>query len=67
MLHAGKTPTRRDARSLAAAETKLKGDAADEDDASQSTKTAGVKVERNHRYENNECFVWCKQGHKQWD
>ena len=42
-------------------------DAADEDDASQRTKTAGVKVERNHRYENNECFVWGKQGHKQWD
>ena len=45
----------------------MKGSAADKDDASQRTKTAGVKVERNHRYENNECFVCGKQGHKQWD
>ena len=33
----------------------------------QSAKTAGVKAERNRRYENNECFVCGKQGHKQWD
>ena len=36
-------------------------------DGSQSAKTAGVKAERNRRYENNECFVCGKQGHKQWD
>ena len=30
-------------------------------------KTAGVKAKRNHRYDNNECFVCGKQGHKQWD
>ena len=26
-----------------------------------------MKAERNRRYENNECFVSGKQGHKQWD
>ena len=36
-------------------------------DGSQSAKTAGVKAERNRRYDNNECFVCGKQGHKQWD
>ena len=29
---------------------------------SQSAKTAGVKAERNRRYENKECFVCVKQG-----
>ena len=29
--------------------------------------TAGVKAERNRRYENMECFVCGKQGYKQWD
>ena len=38
---------RRDARSVAAAGPKLQGSAADEHDAAQSTKTAGVKAERN--------------------
>ena len=61
------TAKRRDARSVVAAETKLQVNAADKHDASQSAKTAGVKVERNHRYDNNECFVCDKQGHKQWD
>ena len=61
------TATRRDARSVAAAETKLQGNAADKPNGSQSTKTAGVKAERNRRYENNEYFVCGKQGHKQWD
>ena len=52
---------------MAAAETKLQGNAADQHDASQSVKTAGVKAERNRRYDNNECFVCGKKGHKQWD
>ena len=57
----------RDARSVDAAGTKLEGSAADEHDASQRAKTAGVKAERNCRYDNKECFVGGKQGHKQWD
>ena len=61
------TTPRRDARSVAAAGIKLQGNAADKHDGSQSAKTAGVKAERNRRYENNECFVCIKQGHKQWD
>ena len=61
------TATRRDARSVAAAGTKLQGNVADKHDGSQSAKTAGVKAGRNRRYENNECFVCGKQGHKQWD
>ena len=52
---------------MAAAGTKLQGNAADKSDGSQSAKTAAVKAERNRRYENNECFVCGKQGHKQWD
>ena len=43
------TATRCDARSVAAAGTKLQGNAADEHDASQSAKTAEVKAERNRR------------------
>ena len=61
------TAKRRDARSAAAADTKLQANAADKHDASQSAKTVGVKAERNRRYDNNECFVSGKQGHKQWD
>ena len=61
------TAERRDARSVAAAETKLHGNAADKHDASQSAKAAGVKAERNRRYDNNECSVCGKQGYKQWD
>ena len=52
------TATRRDARSVAAAGTKLQGNDADKHDGSQSAKTAGVKAERNRRYENIECFVY---------
>ena len=52
---------------MAAAGTKLQGNAADKHDGSQSAKTAGVKAERNRQYENNECLVCGKQGHKQWD
>ena len=59
--------TQRDAGSVAAAETKLQGNDADKHDGSQRAKTAGVKAERNRRYENNECFVCGEQGHKQWD
>ena len=61
------TATRRDARSVAAAGTKLQGNAADKHDGSQSAKTAGVQAEQNRRHENNECFVCGKLGHKQWD
>ena len=61
------TATRRDARSVAAAGTKLQGNAADKPNGSQSANTAGVKAERNRRFENNECFVCGKQGRKQWD
>ena len=61
------TAKHRDARSVAAAGTKLQGNAAGKHDASQRAKTAGVKAERNRRYDNNECFVCGKQGNKQWD
>ena len=52
---------------MAAAGTKPQGSAADEHDSRESTKVAGVKAERNRRYDSNECFVCDKQGHKQWD
>ena len=65
MLHADKGQRSVNARSVAAAGTKLQGKAADKHDGSQIAKTAGVKAERNCRYENNECFVCGKQGHKQ--
>ena len=61
------TAPRRDASSVAAAGSKLQGNAADKHDGSQRAKAAGVKAERNLRYENNERFVCGKQGHKQWD
>ena len=60
------TAKRRDAGSVAAAGTKPHGSAADEHDSSESTNAAGVKAERNRRYD-NKCFVCGKQGHKQWD
>ena len=47
------TATRRDARSVATAETKLQDIAADKHDAGQSAKTARVKAERNRQYENS--------------
>ena len=49
--------TQRDARSVGAAGTKLQVNAGDKHDGSPRAKTAGVKAERNRRYENNECFV----------
>ena len=61
------TAKRRDARSVAVAGTKPQGSTADEHDSRESGKAAGVKVERNRRYDNDECFVCGKQGHKQWD
>ena len=61
------TALRRDARSMAAAGTKLQGNAADKHDESRSAKTVGAKAERNGRYENNECFLFGKQGHKECD
>ena len=60
------TITWRDVRLVAAAGTKLQGNVGDKPDGSQSAKAAGVKAEWNRRYENNECFVCGKQGHKQW-
>ena len=50
---------------LAAAGTKPQGRAADELDSRENAKDAGVKAERNRRYDNNESFVCGKQGHKQ--
>ena len=61
------TAKRRDARSMAAAGTRPHGSAADEHDSRESTKAAGVTAEQNRRYDNNECFVCGKQGHKPWD
>ena len=65
MLHADKGQRSVNARSVAAAGTKLQGKAADKHDGSQIAKTAGVKTERNRRCVNNECFVCGKEGHKQ--
>ena len=59
--------TRRQTATRRAEGTKLQGNAADKTDANQIAKTAGAKAERNRRYENNQCFVLGKQGHKQWD
>ena len=67
MLNVGKTSKRCDSRSMAAAGTKLQGRAVDEHDSRENVKAAGVKRERSRRYDNNECFVCGKQGHKQWD
>ena len=58
------TGKRRDATSMAAAGTMSQGNAADEHDSRENTKAAGVKPERDRRYDNNECLVGCKQGHK---
>ena len=58
------TAKRRDGRSMAAAGTKLQGSAADEHDSREKVKVAGVKSERNRRYDNNDCFVCGKQGRK---
>ena len=52
---------------MAAAGTKPQENATDEHDLRENTKAPGVKAERNRRYDNNECFVCGKQGHKQWD
>ena len=40
---------------------------ADGHDSRESANAAGVKAERNRRYDDNDCFVCCQQGHKQWD
>ena len=47
--------------------TKPQEDAADELDCRESAKAAGVIAERNCRYDNNECYMCGKQGHKQRD
>ena len=57
----------RAARSVAVAGTKPQGSTADGHDSCESAKAAGVTAKRNRRYDNNECFVCGKQGHKQWD
>lgn len=46
--------------------TKSQGSAAARHDAREVTKGPGVKTERAHLHGNNECFVFGKQGHKQW-
>ena len=61
------TATRRDARSVGAAGTKLHGNADAKQDGSQIPKPAGVNAERNRRYKISECFVCGNHGHKQWD
>ena len=61
------TPKRGGARSMAAAGTAPQESVADEHGSRENTKAAGVKAERNRQYDNNECFVYGKQGHKQWD
>ena len=61
------TAKRRNARSTAAAGTKPQGSAADEHDSRKNTNATGVKAEGHRPYDNNECFVCGKQGHKQWD
>ena len=62
-----RTAKRRDARSMAAAGTKPQGSAADGHDSRENTKAAGVKADRNRRFDNNECFVCGKQEHKRWE
>ena len=61
------TAKRRDARSVAFAGTKPQGSTADGHESRESAKAAGVKAERNRRYDNKECFVCGKQSHKQRD
>ena len=56
---------RRDARSVAVEGTKPQGSTADGRDSRESSKAAGVKADRNRRFDNKECFVCGKQGHKQ--
>ena len=67
MLNVGKQQKLRDSRPMAAAGTKPQGRAVDEHDSRENAKAAGVEAKRNRRYDNNECFVCGKQGHKQWD
>eukprot|EP00904_Undaria_pinnatifida_P006171 jgi/Undpi1/2684/HiC_scaffold_13.g06062.m1 len=59
------TAKRRDVRSVAVEGTKPQGSTADGHDSRE--KAAGVKAERNRRYDNKECFLCGKQGHKQRD
>ena len=61
------TAGRRDARWVATAGTKSKGSTADRDDTSGRAKAAGVKAERNRRYDNKEWLVCGKEGHKHRD
>ena len=61
------TAKQHDARSVAVEGTKPQGSTADGHDSRESAKAAGVKAERNRRYDNKECFVCGKQGHKQRD
>ena len=49
---------RRDARSVAVEGTKPQGSTVDWQDSRESANTAGVKAERNRRYDNKECCVW---------
>ena len=59
------TSKRRDARSVTASGNKPQGSVADEHDSRETPKAAGVKAERNRRYDNIECLVCGKLGHKQ--
>ena len=51
------TAKRRGSRSMAGAGTKPQGRAVHEHDSRKNAKSAGVKVERNRRYDNNEFFL----------
>ena len=57
-----------DARSIVAAGPKPQGSAADGHDSRENAKAAGVRCEirAECRYDNTQCFVRGKQGHKQW-
>ena len=43
------------------------GGAADKQGSLEIAKAAGVKADQNSMYENHECLLCGKQGHKQWD
>ena len=61
------TTKRRDARSIPAGGTQTQRSATGEHNSRESARAAGVKVERNRRYDSNEVFVGCEQGPKQRD
>ena len=61
------TTKRRDAKSIPAGGTQTRRSATCEHNSRESARAAGVEVERNRRYDSNECFVCGEQGPKQRD